>query len=295
VVLDRLTALKGDPAPGVVKTLKVDCDFNRKPYSISVKDGECLELPGEIEEASPYVVRRNANGFFLQAQRGGECDLTWSNGAKQRITIPPAAPPLDIHGPWTVHFAKGLGAPEQVQLDRLISWTEHAEEGVKYFSGTALYHCVFTVSEDLPEVYLDLGRVEVIAKATLNGQPLDVLWKPPFRYDVSGRIRKGVNELQVEVINLWPNRMIGDENYPDDCTPDHSWIKGSLDAWPQWVRDKQPRPDPRRISFAVVKMWNKGDPLQPSGLLGPVVLHVPQVVTIGCPPKATTPGDAQKP
>lgn len=71
---------------------------------------------------------------------------------------------------------------------------------------------------------------------------------------------------------LRPNRMIGDENYPDDGTPDQSWIKGSIPGWPEWVRNKQPRADPRRISFAVVKMREKTDPLLPSGLLGPVKL-----------------------
>jgi hypothetical protein len=114
--------------------------------------------------------------------------------------------------------------------------------------------------------------LEVIARATLNGQPLEVLWKPPFVYDVSGKLIIGVNELQVEVINLWPNRMIGDEQFPDDCTPDKSWTSGGLRAWPEWYKKKQARPDPRRISFVPVKMCKKDDPLLPSGLLGPVML-----------------------
>lgn len=270
VVLEKFTQLKGDPAHGVVKTLRVDYDFNGKPYSVSIKDGQCLDLPGTVE--TPYVVKQSANEISLQTECGGDYEVTWSNGSKQKITVPPVTAPMEIKGPWKLNFTKGLGAPEQVELDRLISWSEHPDDGVKFFSGTAFYHCSFTVEEVQPRVYLDLGWVEVIAKITLNGQPLEVLWKPPFRYDVSGKIRKGVNELQVEVINLWPNRMIGDENYPDDCTPDHSWIEGSIETWPQWVRNKQPRPDPRRISFAVVKMWKKGDPLLPSGLLGPVRL-----------------------
>lgn len=229
-------------------------------------------LTEDCKPASPRILKQGADGIKAESSLGGSYRLTWSDGSRQSIAIPQAKAPIEIKGPWKLTFPKDLGAPDQVQLERLISWTEHPDAGVKYFSGTAVYHGQFTANEELPQANLDLGRVEVIAKVTLNGHPLEVLWKPPFVYDVSGMLKKGVNQLQVEVVNLWPNRMIGDEQYPDDCTPDKSWTSGGLRAWPAWVKNKQARPDPRRISFVPVKMCKKDDPLLPSGLLGPVML-----------------------
>jgi hypothetical protein len=160
-----------------------------------------------------------------------------------------------------------------VKFDRLISWPEHPDEGVKYFSGTAVYSCNFKVDDVSHRLMLDLGRVEVIAKVTINGQPLEVLWKPPFVYDISGKVHAGENSLKVEITNLWPNRLIGDENYPDDCTPNQSWLQGRLLAIPEWLKLGKPRPEPRRLTFTTYKHWKKGDPLLPSGLLGPVTLQ----------------------
>jgi hypothetical protein len=55
------------------------------------------------------------------------------------VPEPVLAKLTDIQGPWTVHFQTGRGAPEEVKMDRLTSWTESAEQGVKYFSGEAAY------------------------------------------------------------------------------------------------------------------------------------------------------------
>ena len=112
-----------------------------------------------------------------------------------------------------------------------------------------------------------------IAEVTLNGKTLGVLWKPPFQVDVRGALRPGANELEVRVTNLWPNRMIGDEQYPDDCTPDGSWRTGKIPAWPEWVLKNQPRPEPRRLTFSTTKYFTKDAPLIPSGMMGPVQLQ----------------------
>ena len=168
------------------------------------------------------------------------------------------------------------GAPAHVKLEKLISLSEHPDTGVKYYSGPAVYRMHFPAPAEMPtpnrRLFLDLGRVEVMADVKLNGKPLGLLWKPPFRLDVTDAVRPGDNELEIRVVNLWINRMIGDEQLPEDSArnPD-----GTLKAWPQWLQQGKPSPT-GRLTFTSWRLWKKSDPLQPSGLIGPVKLRVRQ-------------------
>jgi len=118
-------------------------------------------------------------------------------------------------------------------------------------------------------VVLDLGKVMNFAEVTLNGKKLAVLLKDPFRADVTGLMRAGRNHLEVSVTNLWPNRIIGDEQYPDDC----QWNGNTIAQIPQWVTGGGTRPQKERYTFATWKFYNKDSKLLESGLLGPVVLY----------------------
>jgi hypothetical protein len=122
-------------------------------------------------------------------------------------------------------------------------------------------------------VYLELGRVQVIAEVKLNGRDLGILWKPPFRVDVSGAVQAGDNALEVRVTNLWVNRLIGDEQLPEDCQRHPG---GNLVQWPQWLLAGKPSPTGRR-TFATWRHWSKDSPLLESGLLGPVTLKAAAV------------------
>jgi hypothetical protein len=178
-------------------------------------------------------------------------------------------PYSEITGPWEVSFQAGRGAPEKINMDRLGSWSDQADSGVKYFSGEAVYRKTFTVASDLVAtrrpVFLDLGRVEVMAEVTVNGQAFPTLWCAPFCVDISSAVKPGDNLLEVKVVNLWPNRMIGDQQLPADSS-----TKG---GWPQWLSDSKPSPD-GRITWASFDPFKQNSPLLPSGLLGPVFLSV---------------------
>jgi hypothetical protein len=172
-----------------------------------------------------------------------------------------------------VNFPPGLGAPAQIGLDKLISWSESPIDGVKYFSGTATYHTTFTVPADMVaagrRLELDLGDVEVIAEVIVNGRDLGIAWKRPYAVDITPAARAGDNELEIRATNLWPNRIIGDEQLPEDSDRSpQGWIK----SWPEWLLAGKPSPT-GRITFATWRYWKKNDPLLPSGLLGPVVLR----------------------
>jgi hypothetical protein len=149
---------------------------------------------------------------------------------------------------WHVSFEPNMGAPESAEFDRLDSWTENADGGIKYFSGAATYTKTVEIpADDLKagaHIWLDLGDVENIAEVAVNGKYLGILWKTPFKIDLTGELTPGKNQIVIQVTNLWVNRMIGDQQ---------PW---SL----------------KKYTFTDFDPYKADSPLLPSGLLGPVRL-----------------------
>jgi hypothetical protein len=157
-------------------------------------------------------------------------------------------------------------------FDELSSWSSSSDERIRYYSGTAVYKKSFDLPSDWlgPEIglELDLGGVRVIAEVVVNGKNLGVLWNKPFRTSLDGFVKEGVNNLEVRVTNLWPNRLIGDEHLPQDIRRRGPNIK----QWPSWLLNQTPRGS-QRVGFSPYKHWKKTSPLKSSGLLGPVILR----------------------
>jgi (4-O-methyl)-D-glucuronate---lignin esterase len=126
----------------------------------------------------------------------------------------------NINGPWTISFPTNFGAPPSIQLNELASWTTNADEGVKYFSGTATYTKIIDAPKTWfrpgAQLWLDLGTVNDVAEVSINGQPLGTWWKPPYTIDVSQTLKPGSNRLELKVTNEWTNRIIGDRAMPPD-------------------------------------------------------------------------------
>ena len=181
-----------------------------------------------------------------------------------------------IPGPWEVSFPPNLGAPAAAKLNKLISLSQHSDSGIRFFSGTATYRTTFNHQPTANNHFLlDLGDVQVIAAVKLNGRDVGILWKPPFRVDITEALRAGTNELEIRVTNLWPNRMIGDATLPTDITWNDKGRRGSYPAaWPEWLTEGKPRHS-GRLTFCTRKdVYTKDDPLLPSGLIGPVTLQM---------------------
>ena len=212
-----------------------------------------------------------------------------ADGAGPGLQKPPAPEiaTLKVEGSWELRFPSGWGAPEKISLEKLASWTDNENAGVKYFSGTATYEKEI----DVPAAFngagrslsLNLGEVKNIATVEVNGENCGTLWKPPFRVDISRALKPGKNKLKIRITNLWPNRMIGDEQEPDDAewgepfqyiyAPGKPIIGRFLARVPQWLAEGKPRPSQGRYTFVSFKFFNKDSPLLPSGLLGPVTLE----------------------
>jgi hypothetical protein len=109
-----------------------------------------------------------------------------------------------------------------------------------------------------------------MAEVRLNGKSLGILWKAPYRVDITDAAVAGENSLEIRVVNLPVNRMIGDEFLPEDS---ERTKKGTLSKWPQWLEEGKPSPT-GRVTFTTWRLWKKDDPLQESGLMGPVTLDM---------------------
>jgi hypothetical protein len=230
------------------------------------------------EHLAMEQIAKNSDGdLIILARSAGDYEGTGPRPV--RIHVDPIVSPIEIPGPWAVAFPPGLGAPPQITLTTLISWTQHPDPGVKFFSGVATYRTAFplpAVKEKDLHLYLNLGEVAVMARPKLNGHDLGILWKPPFEAEITPFLREGENALEVEVVNLWPNRMIGDEQLPEDSKRKPN---GTLEEWPEWLLKNEPSPTGRH-SFTTWRLWKQDSVLQSSGLLGPVTITAAREVTI---------------
>jgi len=259
---------------------------------VSVKrDGqELLDMgtPGKqgatSEAAQTKPATADAGSAFDAVSReisqNGSYAIQTADGQTRQVSLADLPLPLEIKGPWEVRFTPGWGAPKTIEMDPLISWSESSDPGVKYFSGSATYRKVLgiplklvkasTPGTDLSfKTYLDLGKVAVMAAVKLNGKDLGILWKPPYRVDITDAVKAGENVLELRVVSLPINRMIGDELLPEDSERKPN---GTLVRWPQWLQDGKPSPS-GRFTFTSWRLWKKDSPLLESGLLGPVSMR----------------------
>jgi hypothetical protein len=265
-----------DPAYLLKKQIRVEYLYNGARAWAKINENRTLVLPPEAEDVivlPTYELRTTDGGFpEIQAWKAGSFEVIMASGKTSKIEIADAPEIKEIDGSWQLSFPPNWGAPEQITLDKLISWTEHTNEGVKYFSGTATYKKTFdwnTKPDKGLRVVLDLGKLKNFAEVELNGKSFPVLWKPPYYLDITDAIKTGENVLQIKITNMWPNRLIGDEQLPDD----REWNGIQLKEWPQWVLDGKPSPT-GRFTFTTWRHWRKDDPLQPSGLFGPVQVRL---------------------
>ncbi|MDR1789312.1 MAG: hypothetical protein LBR12_03025 [Opitutaceae bacterium] len=191
----------------------------------------------------------------------------------------PAAQPIAT--PWKVTFPDGRGAPAaELVFPKLISWPDHPDDGVRHYSGTALYKNTFDAAPPAPGqvAVLDLGQVADIARVFVNGREAGVVWREPCRLDITKLLRAGKNTLEIRVANRWINRLIGDERVP---APELNYQRkgvskftdGRLLKYPEWLGKPGRTAPAGRHSFAIWKHYDAADPLVPSGLLGPVRLE----------------------
>ena len=253
----------------------IACTFRvagKVPQLWDPETGSIRELPEFAAHQGRITVPLHfepVQSWFVVFRKGG----TAAKAVAGKNFTPPRTL-REIAGSWQVTFDPKWGGPKQpVSLEKLTDWSKHADAGIRYYSGTAVYKKTIELSE--PEasgregrLLLDLGTVAVMARVKLNAAECGIAWKPPYRVDVTAAARAGKNELEIDVVNLWINRMIGDEQLPEDS----QWLNNeTLAQWPDWFKAGRPRPS-GRYTFTSCKHYEKDTPLVRSGLLGPVSL-----------------------
>lgn len=242
----------GDPAPLHVKEMRIDFVYDGEAGHIVAPENGMLRLPIATAESEPPASRitTDRSGIpVLTPWEPGIYTARYASGRTVRRVVPSGPQESQIAGAWTVRFSTRWGGPTEVVFDKLVDWTKRPEDGIRFYSGTARYEKTF----DVPtrwiaagrSVTLDLGMLRNLAEVSVNGHRLGVIWKPPWRADVTGLLRPGKNTLQVSITNQWSNRLIGDARLPEK----------------------------ERIARTTLNPYGPDSPLQESGLLGPVTLR----------------------
>ncbi|HYQ58657.1 MAG TPA: glycosyl hydrolase [Draconibacterium sp.] len=238
---------------------KIDCSFR-----VTGKQPELWNpLSGEIQQAKAFEQNDGLTTVPLTFEPYGSVLVVFSGKISENKqgeasrNFSDYETITEITGEWTVNFDTKWGGPATVTFPELMDWTQHKNEGVKYYSGTAVYNKSFEldfVPEAGKQYFLQLGNVKDvgIAKVKINGNDKGIFWTSPFRVEVSNELQKGQNNLEIEVVNSWYNRVAGDQTYPDkkQYTSTNIRLKHDYRGWP--LDEIEP---------------------EPSGLLGPVTIE----------------------
>ena len=247
------------------KKVNATCDFRVTQGSPQLWDPVTTEIRAlpqfESREKTTSVPMtfEPHQSFFVVFSRDGQSP---GKPAAKGVNFPATKALTTLEGPWEVSFDQKWGGPGKLTFNTLQDWTGHAERGIKYYSGIATYRKVFGVHSsvlgkqlsgssgadtDRSRLYLDLGTIHDIARVRLNGKDLGVVWCAPWRVEITDTLKPGKNQLEIEVANRWPNRLIGDAG----------------------------KPASERVTSTILRHpYNARSRLLPSGLLGPVQITV---------------------
>lgn len=238
------------------------CETKGKPAKLQAGFRVTGRLPelwdavdGSIREAQTFSVNDHCTEIPLVLDPFGSLFVVFRQSSEQNLRNDGPNSPLwtvkeTIQGPWQVKFDSRWGGPDEpVHFETLSDWTKSDIPGIKHYSGKAVYKTTFSIDEHQRNqpISLQLGDVKDvgIARVSLNGKDLGVVWRPPFRVYVTDALKEGENSLSVTVVNSWRNRLIGDRDLPENQRL-------------------------TRTNITVTNQWT----LEPSGLLGPVKLCV---------------------
>jgi hypothetical protein len=178
----------------------------RDAYAFRQADG-CTTLPLEL---SPFA------SWFVMFRR----PVSIYAGGKSERNFPKLTELSELGGSWKVAFDQTWGGPGEVEFPELMNWINRPEDGIRYYSGKATYRKGFDLTPGADgeggRLFLDLGNVRNVAEVRLNGKKLGVLWCAPWRVDITESVRETGNVLEIDVINLWANRVIGDLALPKE-------------------------------------------------------------------------------
>ncbi len=150
-------------------------------------------------------------------------------------------------GPWTISFQESRRGPvDPITVDSLFDWTTSSDPNIAAYSGKAVYTTDFNLTQ-IPqgEVYIDLGKVMVMAKVKVNGEYAGGVWTDPYRVNITPYLKEGNNTVEIDVVSTWRNRLIADASLAPE----------------------------ERVTHANFEILGANEVPQTSGLLGPVTIY----------------------
>ena len=244
------------------------------PERWEARDGTIAPLPVAAGAAEPGRVK-----VKLSLPAHGSCFVVFDPNAKPSLTA--EAGPVhaesvlaDLSADWTIVSFTGKNAPAApLKLPRLASWSESADPKLRHFAGRAVYEKTVTLPKAATGgLVLDLGTVKDVVNVWVNGRALGCLWEAPYRVALPADLAKpgAALKLRLEVVNTWPNRLIGDAIARKGGAAEPMSPKG---PWPQWVLDGKPDSGTGIFTWSNFMGWAADEPLLPAGLIGPVRLN----------------------
>ena len=207
-----------------------------------------LPATADHSAAKQFAATNQAGVIHWRTAVPGNYLIHLSDGSARKAEIPPETQRMELPETWTLTFPAGWGAPASVPPTHLGSWTESADPGIRYFSGTATYRTTVDVPSSMfgrgRVLWLDFGELAELATVRVNGISLGTMWKEPFAVRADTVLKPGKNEIEISVTNLWVNRLIG---------------------------DAQPS-NQQKFTHTNITKYAPNSPLLPSGLFGPVTI-----------------------
>ena len=264
-------------ANGSNKAVKIKATFRTtqgKPQLWIPHTGEIRELADYTQTGSSTVVQ-----LEFVAHEAYFVVFTKADAPVAQQNFPSYDTIADLTGEWMVEFDEAWGGPtEPVLFKTLEDWTTRPEPGIKYYSGTATYRKTFDLPKRLKQgerLFLNLGKFKNVAEVRVNGKDAGIVWCAPWQVEITDLVNSANNQLEIDIVNLWVNRLIGDEQLPEDV----EYSTGAwhiVKKWPKWMTDPETPRTSGRYTFSTFNHWNedkKNSPLLTSGLLGPVTLQ----------------------
>lgn len=173
----------------------------------------------------------------------------------------------DLSTGWKIVAFNGVNAPSAPRLlEKLQSWSESNDVKLKYFAGRAMYEKAVKIPSEGTRV-LDLGTVRDVVNVWAGDRFLGCLWESPYRVALPNDLPEEFT-LKLEVVNTWPNRLIGDAAARAAGAAEPKSSKG---PWPQWVLEGKPDSGTGIYTWSNwLQGWRGTDELLPAGLIGPV-------------------------
>jgi hypothetical protein len=237
-------------------------------------------LTGEIRGLSGVVQNNGITTVPLEfvAHEAFFVVFTDEPVSAQGKSFPACETVAELSGAWSVEFDEKWGGPaEPVLFDTLEDWTPRPEAGLKDYSGPATYRKTFdlpSVTKSGTRLFLDLGKLKNVAEVRINGTDAGTVWCAPWQVEITQLVRSKNNKLEIDIVNLWVNRLLGDEQLPEDAKYS-TGVWHLIQQWPEWLTNPDVKRTSGRFTFPTFNHWNedkKNSPLLSSGLFGPVTL-----------------------